>query len=78
MDGNTSSLVKLIKVVPRDSVLGPLLFVLDATDVMKIAQNHGVIYILQKTCKTYISCKFLDQNALSDSVVCHRWLVVFK
>ena len=51
-------------------MLGPLLFVLYAADVMKIAQNHGVcIHAYADDMQTYISCSTTDQKTAEDCIL---------
>jgi len=62
--GKTSSPVKLICEVPQGSVLGQLLFVLCAADIMNISQSHGLrIHAYAYDLQTYISCKAVNQIA---------------
>ena len=69
-DGNTSSPVKLICGVPQGSVLGPLLFVMYAAEVMRIAQSHGVcIHAYADDLQIYVSCKAVDQQAAASQIV---------
>jgi hypothetical protein len=78
--GNRSASTRLTCGVPQGSVLGPLLFILYAADVMKIAQDHGIhVHTYADDMQTYISCKADDQHsAVTRLLACiaevNRWM----
>jgi hypothetical protein len=78
--GNRSAATTLTCGVPQGSVLGPLLFVLYAADVMNIAQSHGIhVHTYADDMQTYISCRADDQqSAVTRLLACiaevNRWM----